>query len=107
MRIIGSVTVLAIALGIATFAFGGDSASAGGMDGQEMMESKTGDLNFDGIANSLDALAVLFHDAGLTEPPDDIDTWTAIADVDCDLEVTALDAALILQSDAGLYQLRM
>ncbi len=83
---------------------GAGTASAGGMD---MMETKTGDLNMDGAANSLDALLVLFYDTGLYEPPEDLEHWTAAADVDCDLEVTALDAALILQADAGLYQLRM
>ena len=29
-----------------------------------------------------------------------------MADIDCDLAVTALDAALILQADAELYQPR-
>ena len=70
------------------------------------MPSKTGDLNMDGTANSLDALLVLFYDAGLSTPPADIDAWTVQADVDCDLAVTALDAAIILQADAGLYTLR-
>jgi len=101
------LTIIALVT-VATFAFGGiagigaDSAHAG-----DMMQSKTGDLNADGTANSLDALIVLFHDAGMSDPPEDIDAWTIIADVDCDLAVTALDAALILQADAGLYQLRM
>ncbi len=96
-----SITIVALATLLGP---GATVITAGGMD---MMGSKTGDLNADGVANSVDALLVLFHDAGLGEPPTDIDAWTAIADVDCDLEVTALDAALILQADAGLYQLRM
>ena len=103
-RLLSSIIVLAAVL---AFAFGGmpgmgaESAQAGGM-----MQSKTGDLNMDGTANSLDALIVLFYDAGLTEPPEDIDAWTIMADVDCDLVVTALDAAFILQADAGLYEMR-
>ena len=92
---------------VSAFAFSGiaglgaDSAQAGGM-----MQNKTGDLNMDGTANSLDALIVLVYDAGLSEPPENIDVWTAIADVDCDFAVTSLDASLILQADAGLYHLR-
>ncbi len=94
---------VALVLLIGSLGYGANSTMAGGMG---MMPSKTGDLNTDGTANSLDALLVLFHEAGLTQPPDDIEAWTAIADVDCDLEVTALDAALILQVDAGLTTIR-
>lgn len=98
---------LFIAFAIATFALGGIAGlSAEGAQAQEMMPTKTGDLNMDGTANSLDALIVLFYDAGLGEPPEDIKAWIVMADIDCDLAVTALDAALILQADAGLYQLR-
>ncbi len=98
-----AITIAALA---ALFSPGATVVTAGGMD-MDPMVSKTGDLNQDGVANSLDALAILFHDAGLTKPPEDLERWTLAADVDCDLEVTALDAALILQADAGLYQLRM
>ncbi len=94
---------IAVALLIGSLGYGANSAMAGGMG---MMGSKTGDLNMDGATNSLDALLVLFHEAGLTEPPADIEAWTAIADVDCDFEVTSLDAALILQVDAGLTTIR-
>ncbi len=99
--IIAVAAVSAFTLG-GIVGLGADGVQAGGM-----MKSKTGDLNMDGTANSLDALLVLFYDAGLGEPPEDIDIWIASADVDCDLEVTALDASLILQADAGLYKLRM
>ncbi len=95
------IIVVAAVLAFALGGVPGLGAQAGGM-----MQSKTGDLNMDGTANSLDALIVLFHDAGLAEPPEDIDAWTIMADVDCDLAVTALDAAIILQADAGLYELR-
>jgi hypothetical protein len=79
------------------------SVSAGGM----MTPGKTGDLNGDGVANSLDALAVLFYDAGMAMPEaDEMNAWTIQADVDCDLQVTSLDAAIILQANAGLYELR-
>jgi len=106
MRAFRLVTVIALAIALV----GGThivspSAGAGEMPGDTMM-SKTGDLNYDGTANSLDALLLLFYDAGMGEPPDDIETWTVMADVDCDFEVTALDAALILQAGAGMYELR-
>ena len=52
---------LLIAFAIATFALGGVAGlGAEGAQAQEMMPSKTGDLNMDGTANSLDALIVLF-----------------------------------------------
>ncbi|MEX0785249.1 MAG: hypothetical protein WD939_01300 [Dehalococcoidia bacterium] len=80
---------------------------APGTAGAQMMESKTGDLNQDGTANSVDALLVLFYSAELSEPaPEDERRWVAAADDDCDLIVTSLDATLILQSDAGMYELR-
>jgi hypothetical protein len=73
----------------------------------QMMEGKTGDLNMDGVANSLDALLVLFYDARLSAPAmEDEGWWVAAADVDCDLAVTARDATLILRADAGLYEIR-
>jgi hypothetical protein len=100
LAIIAPAMLMAAGLGGLT-SIDAESAVAGGI-----MASKTGDINMDGTANSLDALAVLFHDAGLTATPLDVDTWIATADVDCDLVVTALDAALILQADAGLYNLR-
>ena len=77
----------------------GQSASA-----CTLVEPKTGDLNADGLTNSLDALSVLFYDAGLMAAPSEV--WLAGADVNCDLSVSALDATLILQADAGLYQIR-
>ena len=70
-----------------------------------MMDAKTGDLNADGVANSIDALLVMFFDAGLSgaEPSPE---WHAAADVSCDDVVNAIDATLILQHEAGLYDLR-
>ena len=65
---------------------------------------KTGDLNTDGDTNSLDALMVLFYDAGMMDAPDD--AFMGGADVNCDTTVNALDASLILQVDAGLYEIR-
>lgn len=77
-------------------------AAAGGMLG-----AKTGDLNVDGAANSIDAALVLQHDAGLAPlPPEDVYLHSA-GDVNCDASVNSIDASLILQADAGLYQLRM
>ena len=70
----------------------------------EMVGPKTGDLNGDAKTNSIDALLVLFYEAGLTEAPSD--TWAAFADVNCDTIVNATDASLILQADAGLIELR-
>jgi hypothetical protein len=70
------------------------------------MMGKTGDLNMDGSANSLDALQVLVYDAGLMQKPATTDATFAAADVNCDVELNALDASLILQHDAGLYNLR-
>jgi hypothetical protein len=69
-----------------------------------LVEPKTGDLNSDGLTNSLDALSVLFYSAGLMKAPSDI--WMAGADVDCNSSVNAVDATLILEADAGLYQIR-
>jgi hypothetical protein len=66
---------------------------------------KTGDLNADGLTNSLDALAVLTYQAGMmASEPDAL--WMGGADVDCDGAVTAIDATLILQVDAGLTTIR-
>ena len=70
----------------------------------EMVGPKTGDLNGDAITNSVDALLVLFYEAGLTDAPSD--TWRIFADVNCDSAVNATDASLILQADAGLIELR-
>ena len=98
--VIGSIAIAASMI-LGVFGPGPSSSLAGPMLGE-----KTGDLNMDGVANSVDALLVLFYDAGLSEPPADAALWMAAADVDCDLAVTALDASLILQADAGLYDLR-
>jgi len=105
MRAFHLVIVLALAIALLGAAIIAPSASAGEMPGDTMM-SKTGDLNDDGTANSLDALLLLFYDAGMGEPPEDVETWTIAADVDCDFKVTSVDAALILQANAGLYELR-
>ena len=70
----------------------------------EPMAMKTGDLNGDAAVNSLDALFVMFYDAGLSGKQSM--TWQAAADVNCDTTVNAIDASLILQADAGLYDLR-
>lgn len=73
----------------------------------EMMGMKTGDMNADGTANSLDAALVLQHDAGLAPlPPEDVFLHAA-GDVNCDSLVNSIDASVILQADAGLYVLRM
>ena len=68
------------------------------------VEPKTGDLNADGDTNSLDALSVLFYQAGMMTPPDAL--WLGGADVNCDNAVNSIDASLILQVDAGLTTLR-
>jgi hypothetical protein len=69
-----------------------------------LVEPKTGDLNADGLTNSLDALSIYFYTAALMPAPDKF--WLAGADVNCDSSVTTVDASLILQADAGLYQIR-
>ncbi len=66
---------------------------------------KTGDLNADGLTNSLDALAVLTFSAGMIVYPPDA-AWMGGADVDCNGAVNAVDASLILQTDAGLTTIR-
>jgi hypothetical protein len=70
----------------------------------ENVHPKTGDLNADGLTNSLDALSVLFYQAGMMQPPDE--TWLGGADVNCDSTVNAIDASIILQVDAGLTTIR-
>ena len=70
----------------------------------ENVHPKTGDLNADGLTNSLDALSVLFFQAGMMEPPSE--TWMGGADVNCDSSVNAIDASIILQVDAGLTTIR-
>ena len=103
MRFLTSLlAIAAIPLTIGVTALGAGHAAAGGM-----MQSKTGDLNADGTANSVDALLVLFYDAGLSKPrAETAALWFAGADVNCDTTVNALDATLILQAGAGLYDLR-
>jgi hypothetical protein len=66
---------------------------------------KTGDLNADGVANSLDALAILEYQAGMVASEPD-EYWMGGADVNCDMTVNAVDATLILQADAGLTTIR-
>lgn len=70
----------------------------------EGVHPKTGDLNADGLTNSLDALSVLFFQAGMMEPPNKV--WMGGADVNCDSAVNAIDATIILQVDAGLTTIR-
>jgi len=82
--------------------YGAGPASAG-----MMMGEKTGDLNMDGRSNSIDALLVLQHDAGIRPlPPEDVYLHAA-GDVSCDGLVNSIDASMILQADAGLIELRM
>lgn len=80
----------------------GGSASAG----PPPMMSKTGDLNMDGRANSVDALQVLVYEAGLMQKPSSGEARFVAGDVNCDELLNSLDASLILQADAGLYNLR-
>lgn len=94
-------TSVAIALAIALLALAAQAASAGGM-----MGAKTGDLNLDGAANSIDAALVLQADAGISPLPAGDMPMQAAADVNCDTSVNSIDASLILQADAGLYDLR-
>jgi hypothetical protein len=103
MRSITSLlTALAIALTIGAGWFAPGHAAAGGM-----MQVKTGDLNADGAATSVDAQLLLQIDAGLNDPPaKGYDVWFAGADVNCDTTVNAMDATVILQASAGLYDLR-
>ena len=100
-RILAFVGSLAIAGAIGAGLFG---PGTGTVSACEMVGPKTGDLNGDATTNSIDALLVLFYEAGLTEAPSD--TWAAFADVNCDTIVNATDASLILQADAGLIELR-
>lgn len=88
-------------IAVTIFAWSGSTAFAGGM-----MGAKTGDLNLDGAANSIDAVLVLQAEAGLTPMPVDGTATHAAADVNCDRLVNSIDASLILQADAGLYHLR-
>jgi hypothetical protein len=88
---------IALALGL----FAGQAAAG------EMMGMKTGDLNMDGAANSLDAMLVLQADAGLAPIPEEDVYLHAAGDVNCDARINSMDATLILQADAGLYEIRM
>ncbi len=60
-------------------------------------ETTVGDVNTDGVINSLDAATVLKHDARLLVIEDE-----TLADVNTDGSVNSLDAAFILRYDAGL-----
>jgi hypothetical protein len=57
-----------------------------------------GDVNCDGVVNSIDAALTLQHDAGMTISLG----CPSGADVNEDGAANSLDAALILQYDAGL-----
>ena len=70
------------------------------------MMAKTGDLNGDRVANSVDAAIVLQYEAALMQPAGDLSAWQAAADVNCDSVVNSIDSSLILQYDAGLTTLR-
>ena len=59
---------------------------------------RNGDVNMDGVTNSIDVLLVLQLIAGLISPTPNFDR----ADVNMDGEVNAVDTALMLQFDAGL-----
>jgi hypothetical protein len=96
-----ATATLAAVIGITALLAGSGSASAG-----PMMPPKTGDVNMDGSTNSIDALHILFYDAGLVMPAGFSAGWMAAADVNCDLVVDALDASIILQVDAGLTTIR-
>lgn len=61
--------------------------------------TKRGDVNGDGVVDSLDAVEVLKYDAGLTELGE---AQKVAADFNKDGEVDTLDAADILKHDAGL-----
>jgi len=95
-------TALAASAALVAVALYASQAWAGGM-----MGAKTGDLNTDGAANSLDAALVLQHDAGLAPLPAEDVYLHAAGDVNCDASVNSVDASLILQADAGLYEIRM
>jgi len=88
----------------ASIAFGLAWPGPGPVSACESVGPKTGDLNGDAKTNSIDALLVLFYEAGLTKAPSE--TWPVFADVNCDSSVNAADASLILQADAGLVVLR-
>ncbi len=58
-----------------------------------------GDVNADGVVNSLDAATILKHDASLITLDD---VQLTIGDVNSDGTVNSLDAAMVLKFDAGL-----
>src|SRR3989304_7503595 len=91
-RILAFIGSLAIAGAIGAALLG---PGTGRVSACEMVGPKTGDLNGDTITNSIDALLVLFYEAGLTDAPSD--TWRIFADVNCDSAVNALDASLTFQ----------
>lgn len=93
--------IAAALIALSLLAATGGSASAG-----PPMMGKTGDLNMDGRANSLDALQVMVYNAGLMTAPTSGDLLFVAGDVNCDDVLNSVDAALILQADAGLYNLR-
>ena len=90
-------------LAVALLAGTAGPASAGDM---MPMPVKTGDANMDGQLNSLDALQLMFYDAGLVPMPPYDELVHTTADVDCDGVLNSIDASLILQAVAGLYQIR-
>jgi plastocyanin len=58
---------------------------------------KNGDVDCNGVINSIDALKVLRHSAGLNSPP-----CIALGDVDCNGLINSIDALKILRHSAGL-----
>lgn len=59
----------------------------------------SGDANYDGVLDNMDAAAVLKHDAGLTEMSEEL---IAKCDMNSDGVVDNLDATVMLKYDAGL-----
>lgn len=80
-------------------------STAGGASAGPMM-AKTGDLNMDGTANSIDALYVLWYQVTLQPMPGHDDPLFIAGDVNCDELLNSVDASLILQHTAGLINLR-
>ncbi len=62
----------------------------------EVAGAPNGDVNLDGVTNSIDAFHILQHTAGIILPP------PPNSDVNLDGVANSLDAMLILQYDAGL-----
>jgi len=97
---LAGAALIAIALFVAMTVSGGTPLASA----CTIVHPKTGDLNADGLTNSLDALSILFYSAELTPAGDKY--WMAGADVNCDAAVNTVDASIILQVDAGLTTIR-